>query len=235
MSNTCLTQYYFEGPADEIRNFGNQLLWTFSQYPFEEADEDDKSRLSPEEYEQHFVNIVAALEMPAVFDPRGFVQTRITEDAYCPLPKGELSLHFHTESAWGPAQDIWDYALKKWAPHSRYYYYAEEFGVAGVWTNDLEGKYFSWDYVIYANLSEKIPAIIREALSQNFIAPALEDGYHEHCTYWKEAALRKALLTFVRYPDWSTEDLFYVVDKDLSRCMQKLDSYLRFYRVQYLG
>ena len=46
MANTCLTQYYFEGPADEIRNFGNQLLWTFSQYPFEEADEDDKSRLN---------------------------------------------------------------------------------------------------------------------------------------------------------------------------------------------
>lgn len=187
MSNTCLTQYYFEGPADEIRNFGNQLLWTFSQYPFEEADEDDKSRLSPEEYEQHFVNIVEVLEMPAVFNPRGFVQTRITEDAYCPLPKGELSLHFNAESAWGPVQDIWDYALKKWAPHSRYYY-AEEFGVAGVWTN-----------------------------------------------YWKEAALRKALMTFLSYPEWSTEDLIYVADKDLNRCMQKLDSYLRFYRVQYLG
>ena len=38
---------------------------------------------------------------------------------------------FNAESAWGPAKDIWDYALKKWAPHSRYYYYAEEFGVVG--------------------------------------------------------------------------------------------------------
>ena len=38
---------------------------------------------------------------------------------------------FNAESAWGPAKDIWDYTLKKWAPHSRYYYYAEEFGVVG--------------------------------------------------------------------------------------------------------
>ena len=42
-------------------------------------------------------------------------------------------------------------------------------------------------------------------------------------------------MTFLSYPEWSTEDLIYVADKDLNRCMQKLDSYLRFYRVQYLG
>lgn len=106
---------------------------------------------------------------------------------------------------------------------------------SGVWTNDRKGKYFSWDYVICAALSEKMPAIIHEALSKNFIAPERKDCYHEHCTYWKEAALRKALLTFLPYPEWSTEDLAYVADKDLNRCMQKLDSYLRFYRVQYLG
>ena len=124
-----------------------------------------------------------------------------------------------------------DAVLQKWAPHCRYYYL-----ICGdvVESNDIKRKYFFWAYVIYAHLSEKIPAIIREALSQNFIAPVLEDGYHEHCTYWKEAALRKALLTFLPHPEWSTEDLFYVVDKDLSRCMQKLDSYLRFYRVQHL-
>lgn len=231
MSNTCFTQYYFEGPADEIRNFGNQLLWTFAQYPFEEADEEDTC-LSPIEYEQHFMNIVKALGMPSVFDPRGFVQTRITEDDYHQLPQGQLSLHFSTESAWGPAEDIWNYALKKWAPHSRYYYYAEEIGDAGVWTNDLEGKYFPWDYVIYANLSEKMPPIIRQALSKNCIVPEIKDYYHKYCTYWKEAELRKALLTFLPYPEWSTADLFYVIDKDMTRCMKKLDSWICFYRVR---
>ena len=74
----------------------------------------------------------------------GEVMGKIRSDSYRRLGDGQLSLYFELASEWGPATENWDEITKEMAPHSRYYYYAEELATEGAVTNDIGRKYFPW-------------------------------------------------------------------------------------------
>lgn len=59
---------------------------------------------------------------------------------------GEI-LEFDTMTAWAPCNETFDFVSKKF-PILRYYYQAEESGIAEYWTNDREGKYFPDKYIV---------------------------------------------------------------------------------------
>lgn len=57
-------------------------------------------------------------------------------------------LKFNTITAWAPCIATFDFVSKKF-PTLRYYYQAEEPGMAEYWTNDREGKYFPDKYIVH--------------------------------------------------------------------------------------
>lgn len=59
---------------------------------------------------------------------------------------GEI-LEFDTMTAWAPCNATFDFVSKKF-PTLRYYFQAEESGMAEYWTNDREGKYFPDKYIV---------------------------------------------------------------------------------------
>ena len=231
MANTCYTKYCFEGPEIEIRNIGNHLLQTFAQHPFEEADEETKQFSTPEYYQQHFEHIVTALEMRIVFDCRGAVKGEIADDTYCDLGDGNMGLAVQTESAWSPANDIWDAVIAKWAPHSRYYYYAEEIAVEGAWSNDLDRKYFPWDFITAANFKGPVPEAIHDFLTKKSVPQDRE--YYAYTTYWTKAELREAILKFLPHPEWDTDKLIYIARNELQRFADEGRMWLYFLPVRH--
>lgn len=55
-------------------------------------------------------------------------------------------LKLETETAWGPCNETFELVCQKF-PTLSYYYQSEEPGMAGYWTNDVEGKYFPDKYI----------------------------------------------------------------------------------------
>ena len=116
-----------------------------------------------------------------------------------------------------PIHALWDAVLAEWAPNSRYYYYAEEMRLEGLWTNDVYRKYFPWDYVIFASIKKNIPESIYDFLTKTAVYREREDQYGYHVSYWTREEMREALLKLLPYPEWSTEDLIYVARDELER------------------
>lgn len=154
MANICYTQYRFEGPEEEIRNIGNHFQKAFSLRSFDEADEDTKRFVDREFYEQHLNNIIELLYPGCEYGWRGAIRGKITEESYQSLGDGQMVLSFEAESSYMPVNSLWNDTLSQWAPNSRYYYYAEEMRLEGIWTNDVFRKYFPWDYVIFAKIKK---------------------------------------------------------------------------------
>lgn len=128
-----------------------------------------------------------------------------------------MVLSFEAESSYVPINQLWDQVLYQWAPNSRYYYYAEEMRLEGIWTNDVFRKYFPWDYVIFAKIKKNIPQGIFDFLTKTADYREREDQYGYHISYWTREAMREALLKLLPHPEWSTEDLIYVAKDELER------------------
>ena len=116
----------------------------FSLHSYDEADEDTKRFVDREFYEQHLNNIIELLYPGCEYGWRGAIRGKITEESYQSLGDGQLVLSFEAESSYMPVNSLWNDALSQWAPNSRYYYYAEEMRLEGIWTNDVFRKYFPW-------------------------------------------------------------------------------------------
>lgn len=67
--------------------------------------------------------------------------------------KGIYSLKIEYESAWRPANEIWETVFQKYAPSCHFYWYAEEPGSEVYMSNDIAKKYFDHDYVLDCNVS----------------------------------------------------------------------------------
>lgn len=217
MANICYTQYRFEGPEGEIRNIGKHFLQAFSRHSYDEADEETKRFVDREFYEQHLNNIIEVLYPDCDCGCRGAIRGKITEESYRSLGDGQLVLSFEAESSYVPIHALWDAVLAEWAPNSRYYYYAEEMRLEGLWTNDVYRKYFPWDYVIFTSIKKNIPESIYDFLTKTAVYREREDQYGYHVSYWTREEMREALLKLLPYPEWSTEDLIYVARDELER------------------
>lgn len=68
-------------------------------------------------------------------------QTTLCRGAWHNLVRGQDCITFTTESAWNPANEVWDMMCDSF-PSLRYYFYAEEPGCAIYQTNDAEGLYY---------------------------------------------------------------------------------------------
>ena len=194
MANICYTQYRFEGPEGEIRNIGKHFLQAFSRHSYDEADEETKRFVDREFYEQHLNNIIEVLYPDCDCGCRGAIRGKITEESYRSLGDGQLVLSFEAESSYVPIHALWDAVLAEWAPNSRYYYYAEEMRLEGLWTNDVYRKYFPWDYVIFASIKKNIPESIYDFLTKTAVYREREDQYGYHVSYWTREEMREALL-----------------------------------------
>ena len=217
MANICYTQYRFEGPEEEIRNIGNHFQKAFSLHSYDEASERTKRFVDREFYEQHLDNLLEVLYPGWEGGCRGAIRGKITEESYKSLGDGRMVLSFEAESSYVPINQLWDQVLYQWAPNSRYYYYAEEMRLEGIWTNDVFRKYFPWDYVIFAKIKKNIPQGIFDFLTKTADYREREDQYGYHISYWTREAMREALLKLLPHPEWSTEDLIYVAKDELER------------------
>ena len=217
MANICYTQYRFEGPEEEIRNIGNHFQKAFSLHSYDEADEETQRFVDREFYEQHLNNIIELLYPDCEYGWRGAIRGKITEESYKSLGDGQMVLSFEAESSYVPVNSLWNDALSQWAPNSRYYYYAEEMRLEGIWTNDVFRKYFPWDYAIFASIKKNIPQAIFDFLTKKAEYRKREDQYGYHISYWTREAMREALLKLLPHPEWSTEDLIYVAKDELER------------------
>lgn len=163
----------------------------------------------------------------------GEVMGKIRDDSYRRLGDGQLSLYFELASEWGPATESWDEITKELAPHSRYYYYAEELATEGAITNDIGRKYFPWDFVTLANFKGPVPEGIRDFLTrpEKFwkVCPYCDDLAY---TRWTRAELRQALLKLLPHPEWDTDQLVYIVRDELQRFEKEGNMWLYFRSVK---
>lgn len=67
-------------------------------------------------------------------------------------------LKLETETAWGPCNETFELVCQKF-PTLSYYYQSEEPGMAGYWTNDVEGKYFPDKYIADLRMPLSVPAL----------------------------------------------------------------------------
>ena len=81
-------------------------------------------------------------------------------------------ISFATTTAWGPIPATWYAVLKKHAPHAKYYYMAEEPGMAIFESNDYEHRFYDEVFVISCDFSdeENLPEIYAEEFKDS------EDG-----------------------------------------------------------
>lgn len=229
MSNPCYSTYIFEGPSKEIRSLGKRLCRVFAK----QAKEVDEKEAYDLEFErQHFIGIIEALDMPSVIDYRGAVRGRITPKSYRSLGDGRETLTFNTESAYVPANDIWDYAIRRWAPHCRYYFYGEELWIEGAMTNDWDRKYFPWDYVIEVDISDKTQEPFKSLFLDGAAYCKKRTAHHGYMAYWSQKALRKVLLRLIPQPNWKTADLLHMTEEDINRASAGIQLAIHVHRVR---
>lgn len=86
------------------------------------------------------------------------------------INENEAKITFASETAWAPIPRMWYAVLKKFAPHSKYYYFSEECGMQLYVSNDIDHKFFNDEYIVDTFYDDDTPEII----TKNFP----ESGYH---------------------------------------------------------
>lgn len=142
--------------------------------------------------------------------------------------KGKLVLSFESNTSYAPLPHFGQNILETWGPHSRYAYYAEEILLEGAWTNDLEGRYFPWDYVVMAWKPERLMPALKKLFVNKAEYRMREDQYFTYFSYWKKEKLANALRFLVATSELPDDVL-------LDSILPKLESRdMQIYRIRHI-
>lgn len=228
------TIYYFEGPGYEIFPLRTRLNDIFH---------DTFHQILNKEEDSHWLGrIWSNLKGTKSISCNGYVSGDIRPDACHLLRNGKWVMELDVVGS--HCRDLWDLMIRKWAPHCCYYYLAYGTSDLDAESNDVKHKYFSCDYAVSAQLSEKTPEELRRVFSQHTVHlryeadkySTLKTPYDIHYAYWQRGELRKQMLTLVPMPKKSTENLVDIVSMKLmgSQMSWAFETRIRIYQVHYL-
>ena len=120
---------------------------------------------------------------------------------------GRLTLCLEMNTEYAPWSEFGPEVLKTWGPHSKYYYYAEEFGLEGAWTNDIKGRYFPWNYAILVWKPEALTPGVKKLFVDNAEYRLREDQYKIYFSYWTKKELAQALRPLISRSDLADDVL----------------------------
>ena len=183
MANICDNTFKIVGPADEIRGLSEKLrMWK----------DDNSSSYKAYAQSQNHRTIPGALHYLALqagidtklCDMRGFIYF-VDEVEYV---GNEACLSFDAESAWDAPVAFVEALVKKFAPHSKFCYKAEEPGtdfyrIGG----DVNGTYFPEDFVFDSEVSKHkeifsafdLPMQDMVYYTEEEFLEILREGFHE--------------------------------------------------------
>ena len=116
MPNWCFTEYIFTGPLKELERLERNITkWTEKNY-------------APNGFGKDWLgNIAEGAGMDYTKIPcRGTIGNLYMQTDQ---ERNRTGLYIDTETAWVPQHELWDFLIKKYAPHTSYLYYAEEAGL----------------------------------------------------------------------------------------------------------
>lgn len=225
MGNICYTTYKIEGPEKEIlslRQYLQEMMALKSKEQKEDALEREKELQSQpskswsemtraeqqrEEYRLERQSAGRERRFDRKMDKYGAgywltgcytIQSPLDDNCLEKLNNGWLLLSVEASSKWGPDFSLWDWMLKHYAPHARYYYYTEEFWAGAIQTNDVWRKYFRADYALCAYLPAGTPKDVYRLFASDEAEHRMrEDQYNMYFTYWTQSRLRNELIWYL--------------------------------------
>lgn len=183
MPNWCFTEYIFTGPLKELERLERNITkWTEENY-------------APNGFGKDWLgNIAEGAGIDYTKIPcRGTIGNLYMQTDQ---ERNRTGLYIDTETAWVPQHELWDFLIKKYAPHTSYLYYAEEAGLGLYETNDIFRMYFDFDYAVdsyYDSTADE--KIIR-----------FQDFFPEGVNFWKDEDLN-VLLADILHKEGTTKEL----------------------------